>query len=193
MHKRQYCEKCHYPQSVCLCNQVRGIDNKVRVIVLQHPSEVNVAKNTVRLLALSLKHIDVYVGETADDFQIAYAQCLEKRATTAVLYPSADSLALGRNRPTQLNIEQLILIDGTWRKAYKIWKLNPWLQDFICWHLDSPPKSQYLRKTRQEHALSTLEACSEALACLGQDHTASLLELQRIRQHLVTAKAKTKS
>jgi len=53
----------------------------------------------------------------------------------------------------------VIFIDASWRKALKIWKLNPWLQLCSSWHFTNPPDSQYhIRRTTQESSLSTLES-----------------------------------
>lgn len=72
----------------------------------------------------------------------------------------------------------LILLDGTWRKAKKMWMLNPWLHDLPSWHFGQPPENQYrMRKTNLEHSLSTLEAAAYGLDCLCHFDSAKLLKL----------------
>jgi DTW domain-containing protein YfiP len=61
----------------------------------------------------------------------------------------------------------IILLDGTWRKAYKILQLNPWLLDLPSLHLSFEGKSQYtIRKSSRPDSLSTLEAAAYSLQAL---------------------------
>lgn len=94
-------------------------------------------------------------------------QYLAKQPGDAVvLYPSAQSLVFEEacqntdfQPPTHL-----ILIDATWRKAYKMWQLNPWLAELTAWRIDAPQASQYhIRATQLRGAVSTLEALAQVL------------------------------
>jgi DTW domain-containing protein YfiP len=49
---RIQCPRCLRPQSHCLCPLIPSLDSRTRVLLLQHPSEVNHALNTARLAAL---------------------------------------------------------------------------------------------------------------------------------------------
>jgi hypothetical protein len=61
----------------------------------------------------------------------------------------------------------IILLDGTWRKAYKILQLNPWLLNLPSLHLTFEGKSQYtIRKSSRPDSLSTLEAAAYSLQAL---------------------------
>ena len=61
----------------------------------------------------------------------------------------------------------LVLIDGTWRKALKMIKLNPWLQQFQSVHLGDNYQGRYrIRKAKRPDSLSTLEATAYALSQL---------------------------
>lgn len=51
--RRPVCARCQRPQSHCLCGWVRLTDNRVPVLLLQHPLEVAQAKGSARLLGLS--------------------------------------------------------------------------------------------------------------------------------------------
>ncbi len=74
---------------------------------------------------------------------------------------------------------RVILIDGTWRKAYKIWQLSSNLHTLPSIHLPEGLKGQYLiRKAPSENSLSTVEA--------GY-HMLSILEPERDFSPLLTA------
>ncbi|WP_426357041.1 tRNA-uridine aminocarboxypropyltransferase [Pseudocolwellia sp. HL-MZ19] len=64
----------------------------------------------------------------------------------------------------------IILIDGTWKKSYKMYMLNEALHHIP--HLTLPDHIQgdyRIRKTQKEQALSSLEACTYALLLLEND------------------------
>ena len=53
----------------------------------------------------------------------------------------------------------LIVIDGTWRKALKMYKQNPWLQSLQAYHFSQKLVSNYyIRRSAVESGVSTLEA-----------------------------------
>ncbi|MFC6441644.1 tRNA-uridine aminocarboxypropyltransferase [Bowmanella sp. JS7-9] len=175
--RRPYCPTCHYPLRVCLCDSVTRIDNNCQILILQHPSEVSVAKNTARLLALSLNHCTIAIGEQPADFQH-----LSIADDAVVLYPNPHSQPLSIPNAPTAPPSQLILLDGTWRKAYKLWCSNPWLHQLAIAHLDSPPPSTYQRCAKGEQQLSTLEACTYALSVLEGCDPQPLLSLLAARQ-----------
>ncbi|MDN4502243.1 tRNA-uridine aminocarboxypropyltransferase [Alteromonadaceae bacterium BrNp21-10] len=181
MSKRLYCPQCQFPLKVCLCESIIPIDNSTRLIVLQHPSEVRMAKNTVRLLQLSLARVDVFSGESAKDFASLQTLFQHSITNTAVLYPHEQSLPLEQHASIH-NINTLIVIDGTWRKAYKIWQLNPWLWSLPSFHFEQAPNSNYQRVAKQPNSLSTLEATAYALSLIEQRNFQGLNQLQQARQ-----------
>ncbi|NOU48949.1 DTW domain-containing protein [Pseudoalteromonas sp. JBTF-M23] len=156
--KRSCCPKCHYPNTTCVCQYISPlIANNTKIVVLQHPSEVSIAKNTVRLLTLQLSNIDVFTGESPADFENA-KQLIENRQC-ALLYPSEHAISVQQlsNQPKQ--IDTLVAIDGTWKKAHKILALNPWLMKLPAVTFAKLPPNQYrIRKAEQENSLSSLEA-----------------------------------
>lgn len=182
MSERLYCNHCLFPQSVCLCDAIQPLENKVKVIVLQHPSESTHAKNTARLLKLGLKKCEVVCGESADDFSEIEHQAAQSAQDWAVLYPAKSSSLLSSKSnatPSPLN---LILIDGTWKKAYKIWQLNPWLHSLNSYQLQIENPGIYQRKAKWQNSLSTLECCAFALNIIENLPKEPLLSLLKTRQ-----------
>jgi DTW domain-containing protein YfiP len=165
---RKICSNCQYPTVVCVCSAITQIAVDVEIIILQHPSEKNRAKNTARLVSLVVPNAVVAVGECAADFEPIKQRLIDREsagAKVAVLFPSPDSIILSKNLETASNIVQtLILIDGTWRKAKKMWQLNPWLWTLGVFRLEAVSKSRYrIRKGSEAGGLSTLEAAALAL------------------------------
>ncbi|WP_339724117.1 tRNA-uridine aminocarboxypropyltransferase [uncultured Paraglaciecola sp.] len=168
--KRQVCTNCSYPQSTCLCAWVHPIDVPLNIIILQHPKEAKHAKNTVKLLALGVANITVLQGETPEDWEEFVKDVIRQPQDYSVFYPHPHSTSLesvcsqvqkAENFPVNHNV---IFIDASWRKALKIWHLNPWLQLCSSWHFANPPKNQYhIRHTTQQSSLSTLESVAYVL------------------------------
>jgi DTW domain-containing protein YfiP len=165
--KRLICEHCGYPQVTCLCSWVTPINSPIKIIILQHPTEAKHAKNTVRLLALGLNNIKILQGETANDFTELSKLVMHSTQQYHVCYPHAKSIAIETLKTPAVSIQTqplslghtLILIDASWRKALKMWHLNPWLHSLNSWHFANPPNNQYqIRHTTQKNSLSTLES-----------------------------------
>lgn len=146
--------------AACLCAWVRPVDNRVELIVLQHPQEQHQAKGTVRLLQRCLSRCRVLVGEQFEE--AALQALLGEGEGTALLYPmDATALAGAVSGPVQ----RLILLDATWRKSRKMLLLNPRLQALPRLALAELPPSGYaaLRRAQQEGQRSSLEASVLAL------------------------------
>lgn len=154
---RRYCTACDFPEIACICHAVTKITCNTRIHILQHPSEVKAAKGTVRLLKLILPDTQVYVGETPEDFKIVKAQVKKSTDSWALLYPGDDAVIA--SAVSAQNIKNLIAIDGTWKKAYRILQLNSWLQDITTVSFSGVIQSRYrIRKTRISNSFSTLES-----------------------------------
>ncbi|MCG7564510.1 MULTISPECIES: tRNA-uridine aminocarboxypropyltransferase [Pseudoalteromonas] len=163
--KRAFCDHCHFPLRTCVCPFLGSlIHNRCKIVVLQHPSEVKVAKNTVRLLSLQLSNIEVVQGESEADFSDIRSRL--KSQVCALLYPSENAMTLDETRvqQEQPNIETLVVLDGTWKKVHKMLMLNPWLMSLSHVSFANLPENQYhIRKAEQAFSLSTLEATAHFL------------------------------
>ncbi|MCC2616950.1 DTW domain-containing protein [Aestuariibacter halophilus] len=165
MNKRAYCPHCEYPLSTCLCSYLCEIASPVHWWILQHPTETKHAKNTARLVSLCMSNSQCLRGETEDDFDVLKQISDRPDRHVVVLYPNADSVALEQVPTAQRrSVTDVVVLDATWRKAYKLWQLNPWLHALPSWHFANPPDSSYrIRHTRQPNGLSTLEAVAYTL------------------------------
>jgi DTW domain-containing protein YfiP len=151
-----------------LCALIPALDSRTRVLILQHPSEVNHALNTARLAVLGLNNAELVVGEVFDDL----ATLLDVPGYQArLLFPGEGAEALSA-QAGEVKPLLLVIPDGTWRKARKLLHLNPRLAALPRVTLDNPPPSRYrLRKVPGAEALSTLEAITHALHTLEPDRS----------------------
>lgn len=138
----------------------------MKIIVLQHPEETANPKGSAIIAELGLDLYQCWVG---DDFQAHKGLMTlldEKAGRVAILYPAEKSEVLEPQRLDHLamDIKVLIVIDGTWRKARKIWEMNPQLHTLPCYKLAVEQKSDYrIRKAPQQSCLSTVESIVAAL------------------------------
>ena len=172
---RADCPRCAYPQQSCVCYAINETGYQTQIVVLQHPSEVKHAKNTARLISLVAPETETIVGETPNDFGAVRGR-LMSNPNAVILFPTATSLALDESMDS-IPIDTLIIIDGTWRKAKKIWLSNPWLHGMRVCHLKSPISSRYhIRSSRQPDGLASIEAAASALSQLGERNIDALLD-----------------
>ena len=144
------------------------VAHTTEVLILQHPLEVDHAKNSARLLQLSLAHSRVLIGETFDHATLLEA--LREPKYTVLLYPQTPQNASPVPDATLLRHPsnlRLVVLDGTWRKIRKMLHLSALLKSLPRLSLDDVPTSSYLiRKAHRPGQLSTLEATCTALAQL---------------------------
>jgi len=160
---RARCERCLRPQSHCLCGVIPSLPSRTRVLILQHPSEVDHALNTARLAALGLQQAQLEVGEVFE----ALPDWLDQPGYQArLLFPGEEAEVISAYADdTQPWL--LVVPDGTWRKARKLLHLNPLLASLPRVTLAPGAASRYrLRKAPEPGALSTLEAITQALDTL---------------------------
>jgi DTW domain-containing protein YfiP len=171
---RLRCASCLRSQGACICRWITPVATQVEVLILQHPLETQHAKNSARLLHLSLPGSRLLTGEAfaAQELQAAFGAA----KYTVLLYPPTPGD--GRPAPPALDLPrlrqaakvQLVVLDATWRKSRKMLYLQPLLQQLPRLSLqDAPPSAYRIRKAHKPGQLSTLEATCAALAQLEGD------------------------
>ena len=174
MASRPECAACQRPQATCICGFVTPTPTTCEVLILQHPLEEHHAKNSARLLHLSLPGSHLVVGEAFDDATLL--ALMPEPRYTVLLYPPTDYA--GHAEPAPLDAMQLadphqlrlVVLDATWRKSRKMLHRSPSLQRLPRLTLDDVPQGRYaIRKAHKPGQLSTLEATCAALAQLDGD------------------------
>lgn len=181
-HQRSYCEQCQYPSSACICSLVSPIRCQSKLTILQHPSEVKAAKNTARLIRLAIESTTIWVGETLEDFVDAQQSIIQSELPVRVLYPTDHSVEFHQACTQEEGPYHFVLIDGTWKKAYKLWQLNRWLHTLPCINIEGVTSNYHIRKAPAEHCLSTLEAAAFCLEQTEGINCSPLLALFDARQ-----------
>tara|TARA_B110000881_G_C18340346_1_gene396188 strand:- start:69 stop:659 length:591 start_codon:yes stop_codon:yes gene_type:complete len=161
----------------CLCSHISVQNSCINLIILQHPQEAKHHKNTVQLLKLNIPNCQIFMGDD-DDFDLSDHPEFSHitPCNTLLLYPqehsselSADTVSLDfEDFSGELERLNVIVIDSNWKKSKKIFLTNPWLHSLKSYHLtlDESPSIYQIRKKRQAHFRSTLEATVIALNVL---------------------------
>jgi len=153
------------------------IDNRVNIYVLQHLAETKNHKASAIIAKLYLQNYQCWQGEDFSDNLLLNTLLENYPENTVVVYPADHAQSLeyfasdyAENDVIEQESVNLILIDGTWRKASKIWHLSSNLHALPCIKLDPDYQSNYrIRKASKESYLSTIEAIVSCLSCLEKD------------------------
>lgn len=166
----RYCEACGKAKKACICRWIQVIDAKTDLWILQHPSELNRAIGTARILTLSLPNARLWVGEDFSQLDEFNALLAEPGREIWLVYPGEGSVPISSLAPTSQKIgkiQTLILLDGTWKKAYKMWQLSTNLHHLPTVNLENVESGNYrIRKSPKEQGVSTVEAGYLALTAL---------------------------
>jgi DTW domain-containing protein YfiP len=180
------CARCGKPAALCVCADVKPADNRVALLILQHPQEQDRELGTAQLAVLHLKRATLKVGLSWPSLSKALGREVDPKrwavlylgAATAATLPHDRELILLDNKGTPLEeqdralkaIEGIIVLDGSWSQAKTLWWRNAWV--LKCRRLALNPKqpSRYgkLRREPRREGLSTLEAAAMAMARLGR-------------------------
>jgi len=178
------CPHCLKPPALCVCAGITRIDNKVSLLILQHPQEQDRKLGTARLTVLHFKDALLKIGLSWPSLTKILGRPTDPQRW-AVLYlgsvkaaavlPDRDIVVVNRNgnavdrQDSALReIAGIILLDGTWSQAKALWWRNGWM--LKCKRVVLAPKrpSRYgkLRREPRSDGLSTIEAAAMLLARL---------------------------
>src|SRR3954469_7135547 len=179
------CPDCHKPLPLCICDSITPIENKISLLILQHPQEQDRALGTATLTALHFNNAVLKIGLSWPSLSKALGRPVHDPSRWAVLYLGSakvseletdrDIVAINRKGEVEPNqrailgdIEGIVLLDGTWSQAKALWWRNAWM--LKCQRVILGPKqpSRYgkLRKEPRSDGLSTIEAAGMLLARL---------------------------
>jgi DTW domain-containing protein len=179
------CQRCQKPLPLCICDSITRIENKIGLLILQHPQEQDRALGTARLTALHFKNAVLKIGLSWPSLAKALGRPVDDPSRWAVLYLGSakvadlktdrDIVAIDRKGEVEENqrailkdIVGIVLLDGTWSQAKALWWRNAWL--LKCQRVILGPKrpSRYgkLRREPRRDGLSTIEAAAMLLGSL---------------------------
>ncbi|CAM3650213.1 DTW domain protein [Vibrio aerogenes CECT 7868] len=186
---RRDCPTCGKAHKACICPLIVSLASEVELIILQHPTEVRRPLGTARILQLSLPNSHCFTGENFTTHPQLNQLLSEPDTSHFVLYPGEGATCISAVPvPHPQQKVRVILLDGTWKKAYKMWQLSENLHELPRLALPENLKSNYqIRKAPREGCLSTVEAGYHLLSYWqpGQDFTPLLTCFEQMIQFQV--------
>jgi DTW domain-containing protein len=178
------CPRCLKPMSLSVCDEVVPIDNRIGLLILQHPQEQDKLLGTARLTAVSLTNAIFKVGLSWASLAKALGRPADPKRWAILHLGSARPSDFPKGRevvvldkkgvavPDQdkalAGIEGVVVFDGTWSQAKTLWWRNAWVLKGKRVALNPRYPSLYgkLRKEPRREGLSTIEAAGMLLGRL---------------------------
>jgi DTW domain-containing protein len=178
------CEECQLAKFACLCAWRPVLKAGCEFILLMHRDEVFKPTNTGRLLADVLpQQTHVFCWSRTEPPQALVDLLADPNRRCVIVFPAdaneaaAKPRELVRELPTDDKITTFILLDGTWKQSGRMFHLSRWLETVPCVVLPEALVRGYaVRKSHQEHYLSTAEAASLCLEMAGEQRVANALQ-----------------
>jgi DTW domain-containing protein len=169
------CARCGKPAALCVCAALQPVENRVFVLILQHPQEQDRDLGTGRLARLQLANSALKIGLSWRSLAAALGREADPHRW-GVLYlgpaqdlPAEDFAVLGRHgAAASTELEGIVVLDGTWSQAKALWWRNPWLLKLNRVVLRPAARSLYgeLRREPRPESVATIEAVALCLARL---------------------------
>jgi DTW domain-containing protein len=179
------CPRCLKPLPLCICDAITPIENRISLLILQHPQEQDRALGTARIAALQFKNAVLKIGLSWPSLSKALGRPIADPSRWAVLYlgsarvsdldSNRDIVAINRKgeieddqRGILKAIEGVVVLDGTWSQAKALWWRNAWMLKCQRVILGPARPSRYgkLRREPRADGLSTIEAAGMLLSAL---------------------------
>jgi len=183
-------------------NETRGtvvvepIENRLFVLVLQHPQEKREAIATAAASCAALRQARLAIGLSWPNLARALGRPADPKRWAVLYLGSARPAALGlerevialdrRGKPSAdqeaavRGLEGVVLLDGSWSEAKTLWWRNPWLSKLrrLVLNPRGPSRFGQVRREPRREALATLEAAALLLKHLdgGPKIEAALLD-----------------
>lgn len=165
-------------------NSDEPIDNRLFILILQHPREKKEALATAAATVANLRHGALAVGLSWPNLAAALGRPADPRRWAVLYLGSARPRAFALEREVVAvdrhgqpatdaqaalrNLDGAVLLDGSWSEAKALWWRNPWLLKLRRLVLNPQRPSHYNRVRREprREALSTIEAAGLLLSRL---------------------------
>jgi DTW domain-containing protein YfiP len=185
------------------------VENRLFVLILQHPQEKKEVLATAAATCTALRHAALVIGLSWPNLSRALGRPADPKRWAVLYLGSArpalfgidkEVIALNRrgepaaDQQAMLHgLEGVVLLDGSWSEAKTLWWRNPWLLRLRRIVLNPRHRSRFgrLRREPRREALSTIEAATLLLKHLEggpEIETALFGTLDRLLSHTRAAR-----
>lgn len=170
--------------SLSVCDALVPIENRIAVLILQHPQEQDKFLGTARLTAHHLTNATFRIGLSWASLAKALGRQADPKKWAVLFLGSAKPRDFPKGREIVVldkrgnaaadqdgglaGIEGIVVFDGTWSQAKTLWWRNPWVLKAKRIALNPRRPSLYgrLRREPRREGLSTIEAVALVLSRL---------------------------
>ena len=163
---RGHCPRCLLQLEICVCMVVPCVETRTTIVLIRHVTERLLTSNSGRFALLSLPNSELLGYGGGEPFDATSLSA----PGSALLYCS------GPPRPLSVVPTRLVVLDGSFRQARRMYKRVPALRDLPELTLPAPQTTPTrLRAPPQPGGMSTIEAIAAALALLEGPEVAAPL------------------
>ena len=185
---KERCPVCSASRILCLCDVMPRIELRTRICLLIHHRELSRNSNTGMLALRALVNSEMRIrGEGRESLDLNNLLTPDYR--TFLLFPSSDAVELDDTLVAQERKPiQLVVPDGTWRQASKIYLRYPELRKLPRVKIATPNNSTFqLRTQSRPEGMATLQAVAHALGVI--EGNLARVELMRLYHAKIRALA----
>lgn len=200
---RDHCENCALVKEFCICEFVPSIKSDIKFILLTHSNELKKRTNTGILIEKSMKNTKIIEWIRKEPSK-ELLEIINSDKEVYLLYPETDSENASEevdeckpSREIKSNLNQdkiiseledreskndnkkkyIIILDGTWQEAQKMFNRSEYLKDVKRLSLTPDRLSEYkLRRKKDENHLCTAEAAIITLMMFGEEDNSDKLK-----------------
>lgn len=177
------CQYCQVAEAYCLCSYQPDIASKIAVMLLVSDNEVFKPSNTGRLIVDTIKESYVYQWSRTEPDSQMLALLADPAYQPIIVFPDEyvddRQRLLGENVTSisENKIPLIILLDGSWREARRIFRKSPYLDELPVLSINPDAISQYMmRQSEKEQHLSTAEVATLVFEQLGEELASKTLK-----------------
>lgn len=161
---RDVCYTCFKAASSCICDGIVPVNNRTRIVIVQHKCERLHPIGTARIASLGLQNMDLRIVRPDKEGKFTFV--LDEMKSPGLLFPGPGATDLAAI-PEEQRPGELVLLDGTWGDVRKLYKHNPWLETLPRYSLHPEVPSRYrIRREPNDQSISTIEAIVQSLGIL---------------------------
>lgn len=174
------CATCLLAESTCICAWKTPRQSALDFVLLLHRDEVFKPTNTGRLIADILPaNTFAFEWSRTEPPADLLALLADPKRYPVIVFPAEDDSDrhLHTDAPN-LNGKRLtlILLDGTWRQASRMFRSSAWLAGLPVLTFAEAHTGQYaVRQKIRDGQLATAEAAAELLRLCGEEHNSQVL------------------
>lgn len=161
------CSKCGLPVITCICNEIKEVETIAKFIILSSERELYRNTNTANLLKIiNPKSTEIVIWERGKVPEEIIKYVANDMYKVYLVFPTINDDLKKRKVDYEISNSTsiFIIVDGTWKEAWKIIKKSDYLKELPILALETNTISKFiLRRGQEDGNLCTIETTIELL------------------------------